>query len=513
MQKETVCSKIGSFHFKRTLSALGIIATLLATQLPASADSVSAPVMTGYTVSTNHSGDLIQHSTDPTTGQVTPVTDDQYMNINVTFSKPIQATADAASDLAVTLAGGTTGSYINPAAPDDPNQDITDSFSNHMTATASGNTLHIVLHYGFALYNAQLTVKPAAANGSITKITGTDGTPVQWTNISCIAPNGIQLSTVGQTPADPTAGTPASVTKKVINPASATRSMVFYVFLKNGQPVGTFSPMMGSFVAHYHLYLTLDAPTYTAEFPGSFNAKYGSQYTMTTNGDTFTITSNKNADGTVADASGDVLDVLVYAYPRDRNTNSDKTALNAAIAKAGALTAANYTAASYAPVKQQLSIASAISNSTYYLQSEVDAQTAALNAAMGNLVTVAQQQAVNDFIATVSALPATVSLQDATLVSSLAATYAGFTDAQKALVPSATLHALQTAQSQIQALENPAVSSTASSSSSTTTSSNASSLVVSNPKTGENTAPFVPVAVFAGAALMLLAAGYKKQRS
>lgn len=512
MPKETTCSRIRLFHLRKPLSALAIAATLFATQLPALAISASAPVMTGYTVSTNHSSDLVQHSTDPTTGQITPVTDDQYMDIDVTFSKPIQAAADAASDLAVTLAGGTTGSYINPAAPDDSNQDITDSFSNHITATANGNTLHIVFHYGFAQYNGQLTVKPAATDGSITKITSTDGTPVQWTNISCIAPNGVQLSTVSQTPADPTADAPASVTKKVITPTSATRAMVFYVFLKNGQPVGTFSPMMGSFVAHYHLYLTMDAPTYTSEFPSSFNAKYGSQYTMTTNGDTFTITSNKNADGTVADTAGDVLDVLVYAYPRDRNTNSDKTALNAAIAKADALTAANYTAASYAPVEKQLSIASAMNNSIYYLQSEVDAQTAALNTATDNLVTIAQQQAVDDFIATVSALPATVTLQDATLVSSLAATYAGFTNAQKTLVPSATLQALQTAQSQIQALENPSASSAVSSSSSST-SSNASSLVVSNPNTGEGTTAFVPAAVFTGVTLMLLVAGSKKRRS
>ncbi|MFT9055769.1 MAG: hypothetical protein ABF449_03960, partial [Ethanoligenens sp.] len=504
------------FCFKKPLAVLAAAATLLVTQLPALADGTGVPVMTGYTVTTNHSSDLIQHSTD-SNGNVIPMTDNQYMNIDVTFNKPIQATPDAASDLAITLSGSTSGSYINPAAPDDSSQNITDPFSKHVTATASGNILHIVFYYGFAQYMGGLTIKPAAANGTVTKITGTDGTPVQWSNISCLVPNGIKLSTVDQTPANPAAGVTASVTKQVINPQSATRGAVWYVFLKNGQPVGSFSPTSGSFAAHYHMYLTLDAKTYASYFPSGFKTKYGSQYTLTATGDTITVTSNKNADGTIADAAGDVLDVLVYAYPRDRDTGADKTGLSTAISKASAFGAANYTAASYAAVKKQLAIASSMNSSIYYLQPEIDAQVSTLNTAVSNLVTVAQQQAVDDFIASVATLPANVSLQDAAMVSGLADTYAKFTDAQKALVSSATLHTLQTAEDQIQTLENSVLNPVSSvpdnSSPSSSASSDVSSAVVSNPKTGESTSVFMPTAVLlAGAAIMLLTAGYKKRR-
>lgn len=376
------------FRFKKPLSILAATAVLLGTQLPVSADSTGAPVMTGYTVSTNHDSSVIQYSTD---GKNTPTTDIQFMDIDVTFDKPLKAAAGAASDLAVTLNGSTQGSYINTT---DPTQSYNDAYANHITATASGNTLHIVFYYGFAQYFGKLSITPAASNGAITKITGTDGTPVQWTNISCLVPNGIKLSTVSQTPADPAAGVSASVTKQVVTPKSATRGAVFYLFLKNGKPVGYFSPSAGSFAVHYHMYLVLNAPTYASYFTGSFgnygfdskgSTPYSSAYGMTVNGDKVTITSKKDANGKVTDAAGDVLDLLVYAYPRDRATQAYKSDLNAAISKASALTASDYTAASYAAVQKQLDIAESMTGSIYYLQNEIDTQTGALNTAIGSL--------------------------------------------------------------------------------------------------------------------------------
>jgi hypothetical protein len=244
-----------------------------------------------------------------------------------------------------------------------------------MAAAGSDHcSLVLTIHLGFAMTSGLLTVTQGS-NG-IEALTAADGvTPVAWTNLSLYLPSGVELETISQTVGNTATNTPASVTFQPVTPANALRSMVHVLLLKNGVTVAPDSTG-ASLACHYHDYLDMDGAasgpaTYAAMWSGYFNSNsvVKANYNWVINGSQITLTEN-------TPGNGDVLDLLIWAYPQDRPTGADKTALNAAIA----------TASQYPSLASQVAIANAVDTCVYYPQSDVDAETQTLNNAI-NLVT------------------------------------------------------------------------------------------------------------------------------
>lgn len=321
-----------------------------------------AAKMISYSASTNHGGEVI--------GGL----DDQWINLTVHYSKEIDLTDDKAliDELKIMLNGSESLVFGNT-----PNTGVSADYPGYAKVKLGEDKKSLVfeVHFGFAPYAGNLTV---TAPGGITAVKDAEsGANTVWEDIDFFAPNGVRLETVGQTAARPDDGINASVTKKVITPASATRGMVHMLFLKNGVPVGTVNTYGGNIVTHYHNYLTLNADSYAAMIPGWFSA-FKNDYDLTVDGDTVTITAKSSEEG-------DVLDLRIYAYPQDRDTHADKRALLAKISGAEALDEAEYSKASYAELWEQLALAKAVGLSPYYLQAEVDAAAAALQESIDGL--------------------------------------------------------------------------------------------------------------------------------
>ncbi|ATW25596.1 fibronectin type III domain-containing protein [Candidatus Formimonas warabiya] len=334
--------------------------------------------MTGYTVSTNH--------TNSDTVPIKNGTDDQWINLTVNFDKEItiKDAQGALNELSIKLNDlpGNTPIEIT-ATPTYSNGNSETSYPVYaqLALGGEGKSLQFTLHVGFAPYAGYLTVKP---QNTITQITGADGTtPVAWSNIALYVPNGVKLQTVAQSAGNSATNTPAAVTKKVIAPASTTRAMIHMLFLKNGVPVGELDDYGANLTTHYHSYLTLDAAGFARMIPGWFNTAFNpnsedADYPITYNGDTVTI-SEKNV------GEGDVLDLRIYAYPQDRDTRTDKSLLNALIDEASSIDGTGYTAETYQALQNELCIAGSMANSIYYLQSEIDGETDALQTALDSL--------------------------------------------------------------------------------------------------------------------------------
>ncbi|ATW25590.1 S-layer homology domain-containing protein [Candidatus Formimonas warabiya] len=331
--------------------------------------SFTVPVkVISYTAATDHSGTAING------------TDDQIIKLTVSFNEAVQIedAAAAIDELSIKLNGSiditSTPTYTNGG-----------DFPVYATLVAGGDgkSLEFTLHFGFAPYAGYLTVQP---DDEITQITGGDGTtPVAWSNIALYVPNGLQLQTLSQTVGE--GSTPAAVTKKIIAPASSTRGMVHMLFLKNGVPVGTVNSFGANLTTHYHAYLTLNAATFAEMMPGWFNSAFNpnydehpedADYPITYDGDTVTITEKTVGEG-------DVLDLRIYAYPQDRDTQADKTALDALIAQASAINGSRYTTATYHALQNELYIARSMAGSIYYLQSEIDGEREALQTTIDSL--------------------------------------------------------------------------------------------------------------------------------
>lgn len=340
-----------------------------------------ANAITGYSVYTNHSGEADSSGLD-----------DQQVHLTVQFADEITLLdAEAAVDeLQIQINAGTSSELTYTSTP---NTELgTETYPGYATVAvgADGKSLEFTIHIGFAVYAGHLTV--TAANG-ITQILDTEsGYAVGWTDVDLYIPNGVELETVSVTAGDTAAGVSASTTKQVVTDADCTRAMVHMLFLKDGEIVGTVNSYGANLVTHYHNYLTMDSSeegsaTFAGLVVSFFNSTFGaSGYTATADGDTVTITDANSSDG-------EVLDLLIYAYPRDEAavTEKDTTALTATIVEAGGITdAAQYNADSYANFTAALSKAQAVAanDSTYYLQSEIDAAATALSNAILALGTV-----------------------------------------------------------------------------------------------------------------------------
>lgn len=283
-------------------------------------------------------------------------TDQQFLNVEITYDGSI--TISDASELFSSLKFSFGGRNL---------------ISTASVQVIGGNTLLLTSPI-MAGIDGKLIITTIDGSKTISSITGNEGEAVNLPDLIFNVSNGVQLITDSQT-----AGTTeraASVTKTVIIPGSATRGMIHFAFLKNGMPVeGTNEYGFENFTVHFHNYLTIDAPTFAADYiVGAFNNAFGTDYTATADGDKVTITANTAGEG--------VLDLVVFGYPRDRVVAADKDALEAKITEAENLTSEDFTAENYAALLNQIAVAKSILNGSYYLQSEVDAALDNLSAAI-----------------------------------------------------------------------------------------------------------------------------------
>lgn len=360
---------------KNSFVFLVILAVISVSTIYTGKDSLvyadTAAHITSYSVSTDHGGEIISGL------------DDQWINFTVNFSDKISISSseDVISDLNITLNG--TRFTSTPSG--------SNSYLSYVTVEQGSDqkSLLFKIHIGFAAYAGQLKVQ--APNG-ITSITdaGT-GTPVEWSDIDLLVPNGVQLETVSQTAGNPDENINASVTKRVIAPESCTRGMLHMIFLKNGQPVGTLDSFGANVTPHYHDYLNLYADRFASMIPGFFT-DFASDYTVTYNGtsvtnddatvtyngDTFTITS-------ASSNAGDILDLRIYAYPQVIQDSLDKEALTAAINTAENLDTSIYNESSVKNLRNEIAIAKSMKNSSYYLQNELDEECQILKNTISSL--------------------------------------------------------------------------------------------------------------------------------
>ncbi|MGI6205198.1 MAG: S-layer homology domain-containing protein [Anaerovoracaceae bacterium] len=347
------------------LSAVMIMTGMFA--LPVFADDSTAPAVTDWDVYTSHGGTVV--------GSGYSTCDEQYVTMTVTFDKNI-VIADpvkAYDEFTVMLNKDVSEQPITITSTKEYTNGDAYPVYGTLSAGSDGKSVVFKLYYGFAPYASRLTIEPVS---TITQITGEDGTPVSWENVDLYIPNGVTFSTVSRTVG--TSSTCASVTKQVSAPSDSTRMMIHVLFLKNGEPVGETDTYGSNLTTHFHDYLTLGADGYVSLLKGWFTNKFGSDYTLTTNGSQFTVTAN-NAE------EGEVLDLMVYAYPQDRDTGADKTALESSISKAENIDSSQYTVASYTNLKSKLAEAKAADNCIYYLQSQIDEVKSELDTAISNL--------------------------------------------------------------------------------------------------------------------------------
>lgn len=324
---------------------------------PAVTSSVSsAAKVTGYTISTGHTG----------TNQMG--TDDQYILLDVTYDRAIQL--DDAGALVKEISAVYAGTDLEAT-----------TYAADQSVSADGKTLQLKFHFPFAGYGQDLLVASTNLQSPVltSVVDQASGEAVSFPAIHAVVNNGLDFKTVSQTVG--TSDTAASVTKSVVRLDSATRGMYHAVLLKNGVPMGSVDSYNANLTSHFHLYLPMGStPAMTASdvaaaMASAVNGSFGGSYTATSDGGNFTVAEKTPSDG-------DVLDVLFMAYPRTGEDAPDLTALEAGIAKAEAADLSDYSAADAAALQDQLAIAKSIAASTYYLQSEVDVETKALQAAL-----------------------------------------------------------------------------------------------------------------------------------
>ncbi|HWR56871.1 MAG TPA: S-layer homology domain-containing protein, partial [Negativicutes bacterium] len=333
---------------------------------------VSAKII-GYEVYSDHDGEVYNQLDDD--GNIVNQTDDQKFHVTVHFNGEISVTDIAALRNELEIKVNKTFTLVNA---NDPEADIYATRYGVVAAGADGKSLEFTLHIGFAPMSGHVAI--TAPNG-LTTLKDSQDNPISWQDITFYMPNGVQLQTEEQIAARPEQNIQASVTKKVIAPADATRGMVHMLLLKNGRPVGTVNSFGANITTHYHDYLNLNAEKFAALIEGAsswYSGKFGADYPLTASGEELTITA-------VNSEEGDVIDLRIFAYPQDRDTQADKTALNVLIAEASSINGSSYTAATYNALQNELYIARSMADSIYYLQSEIDGEREALQTAIDSL--------------------------------------------------------------------------------------------------------------------------------
>jgi len=327
------------------------------------------PDWTSFSLSTNHSG-TVSYSFDQAAG-----TDDQVVTIALSYDQALKFTDQNAVNSCLESAGIYVASASN-------------TFKSIDTGLSDdGKTFYIYGHLTAAPYGSVLTI-PAIGSltGLVSTVTGKTASLTTLGNPGPIIPNGINFQTVKQTVADGTAN--ASVTTKITVPSTSTRSMIHILLLKNGLPAYETDTYNSNCTAHDHDYLTMTAAKFVSLLysktdsgteTGYLYSSFKDGYTFSTDNDTVTITAKGSS-------VGDVLDLRLIAYPVDRDTKADKTALEAALTAASAINTASYSADSVKALTDQIAIAKAADSSNNYTQSEIDSETAALTGAAAGLV-------------------------------------------------------------------------------------------------------------------------------
>ena len=330
---------------KKTASVILSIVMIMTLWIPYSfvCAADSAPQVAGWAVSSDHGGEVRGDNTD-----------DQFITMIVTFDQEIQiADSQKAYNEFSVMLNNKIDITSQPAYTNGQEWPVYGSLKRG----DDKKSVVFDLHYGYAPYASYLTIIPT---GQITQITGTDGTPVVWKDVSMYFPNGVTFTTLEQIVGNSESNTPSSVTARVYAPSDSTRMMIHVLLLRNGLSAREPDSYGSNITTHFHDYLNLTAAGYANLFKGWFNGAFGNDYDILINGEEITVTSKTVNDG-------EVLDLRIYAYPQDRDTGADKTELNSAVSRAETFDPSGYTASSYQRMMDQAARAKAISSSMYYI--------------------------------------------------------------------------------------------------------------------------------------------------
>lgn len=294
--------------------------------------------------------------------------DQQILKVYLTFAEKMKIVDPSAlaDEITFTLGG---------SAPNKTTTTVTAVLSD------DGKTLEIVYKGFFAAFNGKFDINQTL-NNLVSEKTGAKAEA----KATFIVPNGAAAITKEQVIADKT--TNASVTTQITSDSNTTRGMVHIVLLKNGKPAVATNAVGAHVTGHWHAYMTLTGADFikntfvpSAEGTSQWNSSdLASEYTVTTNGDTVTVTA-KNSN------PGDVLEMHILSY---LNSNAAVNAdnLKAVITKAENTKLDGYTDASVAALKHQIQLAKVVAaDTTYYAQSDINHAADRLNAAINGLET------------------------------------------------------------------------------------------------------------------------------
>ena len=216
-------------------------------------------------------------------------------------------------------------------------------------------------------------------------------------DVEIIIPNGITTEIVEQVIA--TEDTNASVTTKVIRPADATRGMVHWMLLKNGEPVKAnydgemgFNQVGATFNAHLHNYASDTAVDFARNSATTMMPILGDSYDIVyeEGSDEITVTANDSEPG-------DILEMHIYSYLNNGSKTNDLSTLNSVLSEASDVDGSLYTAGSYAALSDALAKARLVANvPTYYAQTDIDYVTEQLQAAQNDLVALGTENPGNE---------------------------------------------------------------------------------------------------------------------
>jgi hypothetical protein len=337
-----------------TISVYGIALPVSKEVTVSNPADIDGPNVVSYRVSTDHRA-------APAGVTYAAGTDDQYVILDVAYDEPLTLTSSTA------LLGSFTASFGDDALNPCPVANL----SNSAELLEDGATLRLTLHFSFAGSSGRLIATAKDSEKILAGLTDAAGNAAAFPDISMIVSNGTQTATLSQKAG--TEESPARVVKEITTPPSMTRGMVHYILLRNGVPVGALNANGATGNTHFHEYLTDNADGLTQRLAATLNVN--GSIGVTFNCNVLTVKSKTNTPG-------EVLDVLIVGYPRDRATGADKSELQAKIALAEAADKTSLTPGVIAVIENELAVAEAMAASDYYLQSEIDAQIVRLVSAL-----------------------------------------------------------------------------------------------------------------------------------
>lgn len=375
---------------------LFVLADILGMYSQVHAQNSDAAKVNGISVSTGHGGEVM------TPGGNFKNTDVQKIRLSINFDKEIKlmdkngnerVTDDILEEFNVKL--------DSTVLTDTEVKSVIYDFRTYgkyteISLSEDEKTLYIDVYVGYTAGVGTVTVTGSGENTTI--LTSDNDQAVEWEDISVQTPVGVQLTTLDQVVADGN-GTNASVTKQIGFSDTAIRGNIYFVLLKNGQPVKELAGYGPG--AHFYFngsssaYLDTDAAAQMMQATGTGTLQGYFSLELSDLGYTLTVDEadpTRFMVTTLGSAEGDVLDVLVVEYPRQSNEGIDNGVLSGKIDDAKVFKKSSYTIESYAALASALAVAQSVyknvstTNPVYYLQSEVDAQTAALTAAIEGLV-------------------------------------------------------------------------------------------------------------------------------